>query len=574
MNSVQRCSLLTSLTLAALGGGSLLAAPTQQYSHGDPSPAEQLILELMNRARANPTQEGLFLTSQTDSRILQAISFFQVNLNTVRSNFAAIAPQPPLALNPLLTEAVRFAANDQATKNYQGHVSSDGSTIVTRAQRFGYTDFMGLAENTYTRVFSPLFGHCGFNVDWGVPSLGHRINIMNIQPNVPIVFKECGVAYVPVSNASLTNAFPNVSTQNFGSTFTDGNTPYLVGVVYRDLNSDNFYTEGEGRGGVTVMPDVGTFFAVTSASGGYAIPLKNLPPGTTSVNVTFSGGGVASTTRNITLDGTKNRKLDYLVPAAAPSRLVNLSTRLRVETGDAIGIAGFVVQGTVPKRVIVRVAGPSLIPFGVQGVLANPALGLNNSNGVSIATNDNWRSSQQAEIQASGFAPSDDNEAAIIATLQPGAYTALVTGSGATTGIGIVEVFDLDTPDVSARAINVSTRGRVQTGDAVMIAGFVIQGTLPKKVVVRSLGPSLIPFGIQGALLDPTIELSANGSVIATNDNWRATQQAEIISLNLAPGDDREAVIVATLAPGAYSAVIRGSGSTTGISIVEVYDRD
>ncbi|MBS0657102.1 MAG: CAP domain-containing protein [Verrucomicrobia bacterium] len=573
MKPALRCSFFASLLLAT-PLTPLWAAPTQQYSHGDPTPAEQLILEYMNRARANPTQEGIFLTSQNDQRIQQAITFFQVSLPGVRSAFAALPPQPPLALNPKLTEAVRFAANDQATKNYQGHVSSDGSTIVTRAQRAGYTDFMGLGENTYTRVFSPLFGHCGFNIDWGVPSLGHRINIMNIMPNTPVVFKECGVAYQPVSNSSLANVFPNVSTQNFGITFTDAETPYLVGVVYRDADANNFYSEGEGRGGITVMPDVGTFFAVTSTSGGYAIPLKNLPPGTTSVNVTFSGPGVPSVTRTVTLDGVKNLKLDYQVPAAPPSRLVNLSTRLRVETGAAVGIAGFVVQGTSPKRVIVRVAGPSLIPFGIQDALADPSLQLNDSNGATVATNDNWRSSQQADIQGSGFAPANDSEAAIIATLAPGAYTAIVTGANGTTGIGIVEVYDLDAADATSKAINVSTRGRVQTGAAVMIAGFVIQGSTPKKVVVRVLGPSLLPFGIQGALLDPVIELSSNGNIVATNDSWRATQQAELQALSLAPGDDREAAIVATLPPGAYSAVVRGAGNTSGIAIVEVYDKD
>lgn len=572
MNPVFRCSLLASLALAA--PTSLWSAPTQQYNHGDPTATEQLILEYMNRARANPTQEGQFLTSQTDQRVQQAIAFFQVNLPGVRSSFAALPPQPPLALNPQLTEAVRFAANDQATKNYQGHVSSDGSTIVTRAQRAGYTDFMGLGENTYTRVFSPLFSHCGFNIDWGVPGLGHRINIMNIMPNTPVVFKECGVAYVAVGNSGLTNVFPNVSTQNFGVTFTDANTPYLVGVVYNDNDANNFYSEGEGRGGITVMPSVGTFFAVTSTSGGYAIPLKNLPPGTTSVNVTFSGPGVPTVTRTIALDGPKNLKLDYQVPNDPPTRLVNLSTRLRVETGAAVGIAGFVVQGSTSKRILIRVAGPSLIPFGIQDALADPVLQLNNSSGVALATNDNWRSTQQAEIQASGFAPSNDNEAAIVANLPPGAYTAIVTGSGNTSGIGIVEVYDLDARDAVPRAINVSTRGRVQTGDAVMIAGFVVQGTTPKKVVIRVLGPSLIPFGIQGALLDPVIELSRDGGLIALNDSWRATQQAELQGLGLAPGDDREAAIVATLQPGAYSAVVRGAGGTTGIAIVEVYDRD
>ncbi len=565
--------------IAAAGAGSLRAQPTQVYSHGDPTASEQYVLELINRARKNPPAEGQFATTQTDAKIVQAYNFFAthlppfLNLTAVRVDFNGYAAQPPLAFNAKLIDAARFAANDQATHNYQGHVSSDGSTLVTRAERAGYADFMGLGENTYATVTSPLFGHIGFNVDWGVPDLGHRINIMNL--NLPVVYKEVGIAYVAVTNSTFKNAFPNVLTQNFGITFTDGSTPFLVGVCYRDADGDNFYTEGEGSAGIKVTPDVGTFFAVTSTSGGYTIPLKGLPPGTTSINVTFSGGPLTSPiVRNVPLDAARNIKADLQVPATAPvSRLVNLSTRLRIETGDNVGIAGFVVSGTGSKRVLVRCLGPSLAAFGVTGPISDPMLVLNNSQGQLVASNDNWRSTQATEIQAARLAPGDDREAALIATLPPGAYTAIVSGAGGAVGVGIVEAYDLDSGTPTSNAINLSTRGKVQTGENVMIGGFVISGNAPKRVVVRVLGPSLAAFGVTGTLQDPTLELNGPNGLVASNDNWKSTQQADLVALNLAPTDDRESAIVATLPPGAYTAVVRGAASTIGVAIVEVYDR-
>ncbi len=573
------------LCLATLLGSlaaplALWGAPTQPYVHGDPTGAEQYVLELINRARANPTAEGVFVTTQTDLKITQAYQYFQthlppfLDLNAVRVAFTNYTAQPPLAFNSSLISAARFAANDQATHNYQGHVSSDGSTIVTRATSAGYTNYSGLAENTYTTVTSPLFGHVGFNVDWGVSTLGHRINIMNL--NLPIVFKEVGIAYVAVANTSFGNAFPNVLTEDFGITFLDANTPYLVGVCYRDTNGDNFYNDGEGRSGITVTPDVGTFFAVTSTSGGYAIPLKNLPPGITTVNVTFSGGGLAAPiTRQVTLNGIANKKLDLQVTDVQSARLINLATRLRVEIGDNVGIAGFVITGTGSKKVAIRSLGPSLAAQGVSGVLTDPTLALFGAAG-QIATNNNWRDTQQAAIQATGLAPTDDRESVILATLQPGAYTAIVAGNAGAVGVALVEVYDLDpaSPLPTANAVNVATRGQVQTGDNVMIGGFVISGNRAKKVVIRARGPSLASQGVTGVLQDPVLDLIGGSGLIATNDNWRSTQQAELMASGLAPSDDREAAIITTLQPGAYTAIVRGAGGTTGVGLVEVYDQD
>ncbi len=263
------------------------------------------------------------------------------------------------------------------------------------------------------------------------------------------------------------------------------------------------------------------------------------------------------------------------VYAAAPvSRLINLSTRLRVETGDNIGIAGFVITGGGNKRLLIRAAGPSLGAFGVTSPLADPVLVLKNSAGATIQQNDNWKSTQQAEIMASGFAPTNDLESAMVVSLGAGSYTALVSGNGGGSGVGIVEVYDLDpvSDANSARLINVSTRGRVQTGENVMIGGFVLGGFEPRKVVVRGIGPALTAFGVPGALQNPIIQLISGPTTLAVNDDWRATQQAEIIASTFPPTDNRESAIVATLPPGPYTVIVSGLGDTSGVGLVEIYE--
>ncbi len=258
-------------------------------------------------------------------------------------------------------------------------------------------------------------------------------------------------------------------------------------------------------------------------------------------------------------------------------RAINISTRLRAQTGDNVLIGGFVITGTEPKKVIVRAVGPSLAAAGVTGALADPTLEIFGASGPALATNDNWRDAQQAEIQASGFAPTDDREAAIVRTLAPGIYTAIVRGAGATTGVALVEVYDLATTSESELA-NVSTRGRVETGDNVMIGGFVVgaglgtneSGTV--RVLVRAIGPSLAQAGLANPLADPVLELhDVTGAVIASNDNWADTQQAAIQATGLAPGNSAESALLITLPKGVYTALVRGKNGGTGVALVEVY---
>jgi uncharacterized protein (DUF1800 family) len=264
-----------------------------------------------------------------------------------------------------------------------------------------------------------------------------------------------------------------------------------------------------------------------------------------------------------------------LAPSAqAISSAVNISTRMVVETGDNVLIGGFIVYGAGQKTVAVRAIGPSL---PVQGALNDPVLELHDSTGALIASNDNWRNSQQTAIIAAGLAPGDDRDSALIITLATGAYTAVVRGVNDATGVAIVEVYDLDSGAPSARLGNVATRGHVLTVDNVMIGGFIIAGDVPKRVIIRARGPSLFLNGVSlsGRLMDPMLELhDGSGATLMINDNWRTLQQAEINASTLAPADDREPAIVATLPPGNYTAVVRGTGDTTGIALIEMYDLD
>lgn len=236
-------------------------------------------------------------------------------------------------------------------------------------------------------------------------------------------------------------------------------------------------------------------------------------------------------------------------------------------------IGGFIITGMESKKLIVRAIGPSLEQFGINNFLADPVLELHGADGSLITANDNWKDTQQAEIEASGLAPQNDLESAIIATLSPANYTAIVSGKNAMTGVGLVEAYDLDSAADSQLA-NISTRGFVQTGDNVMIGGFILGGgTGASTVVVRALGPSLSQFGIANPLADPTLELhDGNGLLIQSNDNWKETQQAEIEAAGLAPSNDRESAIVANLSPGAYTAIVAGKDGGIGVGLVEVYN--
>ncbi len=227
------------------------------------------------------------------------------------------------------------------------------------------------------------------------------------------------------------------------------------------------------------------------------------------------------------------------------------------------------------KRVLIRGLGPSLDGAGVDGALADPLIALHSvATGEIIMSNDNWKNNQQDEIAATGLAPANDLEAALVITLAPGAYTVIERGKLDTTGVGLIELYDLGA-GVGPELANISTRGFVATESNVMIAGFIVANSSGEsdQVIVRGLGPSLGAFGITNPLTDPVLELrDINGALLATNDNWKDTQQTEIESVGLPPTNDAEAALIMTLPPGAYTAIESGKSGGTGVGLVEVYN--
>jgi hypothetical protein len=266
-------------------------------------------------------------------------------------------------------------------------------------------------------------------------------------------------------------------------------------------------------------------------------------------------------------------------PSPKPSmQAINFSTRMRVQTGDSVGIGGFIITGTAPKHVLLRAMGPSLTQVGVPGALADPVLELHGPSPFVTITDDNWRDDpvQEAAIIASGIPPGNDLEAAIDATLNPGSYTAVVSGKNNTSGIALVEVYDLD-QGVDSNLANISTRAFVGTSDNIVIAGFMLGGEGGDDgIVVRGIGPSLTSAGVPNALADPTLELrDGNGQLRAANNDWQDNpiQAAELMAAGLAPTSQLESGIALVLPPGVYTALLAGLNNGTGIGLVEVYDR-
>ena len=262
-------------------------------------------------------------------------------------------------------------------------------------------------------------------------------------------------------------------------------------------------------------------------------------------------------------------------PIPIPAQAVNLSTRMRVQTGENVGIGGLIITGTAPKHVLLRAIGPSLAQFGIPNALADPTLELLGAGPLPVASNNDWRDSQETAIQASGLAPANNLESAIDVTLAPGNYTAVLKGNSDTTGVAVIEVYDLD--QAAGRLGNISTRASIGTGTDIAIAGFILgNNTGSDRVVIRGIGPSLASSGVANPLPDPMLELrDSNGSLLIANNNWQddSAQAAELINAGLAPTSNLESGLSATLPPGLYTALLFGANNGTGVGLVEVYDR-
>ena len=292
-----------------------------------------------------------------------------------------------------------------------------------------------------------------------------------------------------------------------------------------------------------------------SAAGGAQVQTLANPPAVSGLTFNDSLPAMSATLYELQLSST----------SPAPAQLGNISTRANVGTGDNALIGGFIITGSEPKRVVVRAIGPSL---PLAGALADLALELLDNAGTVLAENDNWRSNAD-EIAATGIPPSHDNEAAIVRTLNPGAYTAIVRGVGDSTGVALVEAYDLSRT-ASSKLANISTRGFVGAASNVLIGGIIVVDGDAARVVVRAIGPSL---PLANSLGNPMLELvDANGATIRSNDNWRDAQEAEITAAQLAPSNDAEAALVQTLSRGNYTAIVKGQNDTTGVGLVEVYN--
>jgi hypothetical protein len=305
-------------------------------------------------------------------------------------------------------------------------------------------------------------------------------------------------------------------------------------------------------------------YTIASAAAGDA--------GSYSVVATNPSGSATSTAATLTVSA----------PVSGNSnRLVNISTRSLVGTDDKVQIAGFVIGGTSPKSVLIRASGPALnVSFGLSGYLADPLIELHHSaTGDTIASNDNWAASLAPTFTAVGAFPwtTGSNDAALLTSLNPGAYTVIVKGKNNGTGVALVEVYDADVGTPTSKLINISTRSLVGSDDNVQIAGFVIGGSAPKKVVIRASGLALhTSFELSGNLADPLIELheQATGNLLATADDWDAALAADFAGVGAFPwtAGSKDAALVTTLNPGAYTAMVKGKNNGTGVALIEVYE--
>ncbi|MEO7168612.1 MAG: hypothetical protein ABI016_16470 [Chthoniobacterales bacterium] len=333
----------------------------------------------------------------------------------------------------------------------------------------------------------------------------------------------------------------------------------------------------------TLMPGLHKYEGTFSAPGNFPVPVA----GTYSASLVLDFGpiGAPQAAAPGTLDLAIQQidlKLDPLpATVAAASQSQNISTRANVGTGDDALIGGFIVDGTEAKVVVLRAIGPSLTASGVVNVLNDPILELHDSTGATIGTNDNWMdlsASDQTILTDNGLAPTEDAESALVATIDPGAYTVVVRGVNDTTGVALVEAYDLDNGTTDSKFANVSTRGSVGIGEDVMIGGFIVGGGGGgfEQVIVRGIGPSLAVAGVTDPLADPMIEVrNVDGDVVDSNDNWEDDPNADTIATSgLAPTDPNESAAYEILPAGAYTAVLSGVGGTTGTGLVEAYNID
>jgi hypothetical protein len=413
---------------------------------------------------------------------------------------------------------------------------------------------------------------------------GNQANNSAPDSGASYVFVRSGSGWTQQAYLKASN--PGVSDFFGGSVAISGET-----VVIGAFDEDSAATGVNGNQTSSGAPDSGAVYVFVRSGSAWAqqayLKASNTGAGDSFVSVAISGDTlvVGASAEDSAATGVNGNQVDnsapdsgaaYVfngLPATAP--LQNISTRAQVLTSGKVLIGGFVLIGAGTQEVLVRGLGPTLADFGVTGALADPILELhhldNQGQDSVVAINDNWKQTQQAAIQATGKAPTHDSEAAILQTLAPGNYTAILAGKNSTTGVGLVEVYEQGSGS-AVQLNNISSRGQVGDGNNVMIGGFVC-GVADTRVIVRALGPTLAQFGVSGALADPVLGLfDANGNPIASNDNWQqSSQAAQIQSSGFAPPNALEPAIISTRPPGNTTAIVTGKSGTTGVALLEVY---
>jgi sugar lactone lactonase YvrE len=474
---------------------------------------------------------------------------FQVGLSSVNStgitnnSTLTITVQPVPGSGPIITSST--SATGRVDRLFTFQVETINASSAARLSASGLPP--GLSADPVTGVISGTVTAEGSSAvtltvtDGDFTATASLQLIFTADPASPVILSSNTASLAPGQSFTYTINVPATCDPSDVTTFT------LIGTLPAGLFFD---------------PSTGT---ISGTFTGLSLHSGNRPD--------VSGGIVTNVQLFATNShGTSTLPLSF---SLAPTGAVNISTRIAVGSGDNVLIGGFIITGDAPKKVVIRAIGPSLKVNGVPipGAMQDPVLELHDPTGL-LGTNDNWRDSQENEIIGTGIPPSDEHESAILAYLSPGNYTAVVLGRDGSTGIAVVEVYDLGTASLdqssNAKLAQISTRGTVLTGDNVMIGGFIVQ-TSATKVIVRAIGPSLNGI-VPGTLQDTVLELhDGSGTTIMSNDDWRSDQEQQIIDTTVPPKDDHESAIVATLNPGAYTAVVRGKNSTTGVALVEVY---
>jgi len=500
---------------------------------------------------------ALALALQSDGRILVGGQFSQVDL-TQRFNLAR--------LNTDGSVDFTFDPGNGPNGDVNAIVVQPNGAIIIGGTFISYAGFArgGIARVLANGALDPSF-------DSGVGT-GGNVFALALQHNGQIVLGGRFVQYAGInqtfiarvfSDGSLDPGFSPVPDDWVQSLAVEPDDRILIGGFFTAIN-------GVGRSRIARLNTNGSVDAAFDPGFGCLGSLTNDATQVRSIAPQLFGrvlaGGVF-TSYDTSLRENVVRIFDGSVA------FQNLSARAHVFTGEQILIAGFIIGGTENKMILIRGLGPSLAAFGVPTPLANPTLSLFDHSATLIAANDNWKDTQQAQIQATGLAPSNDFESAILVTLSPGAYTAFLQGKGATTGIGLAEIYDVD-PSVNAQATNLSARGFVGTSNDVLIGGIIVRGPTGsmQRVLIRALGPSLGGGGVASPLANPTLSLrDANGNLIANNDNWQDSQQADIVATGKAPPNTKESAILALLAPGRYTAIVTGKNGNTGVGLIEFY---